>query len=104
MAEPKAPKIEFPCPDYPIKILGDAGEGLQQLVIQVMRRHAPDFDQTCLRVRNSRNGRYQSFTVSITATGEDQLRAKIGRASCRERVEVWGGDVLGERYGEEREV
>lgn len=75
MAEPKAPKIEFPCPDYPIKVLGDAGEALQQLVIEVMHRHAPDFDHTCLRVRDSRNGRYQSFTVCITATGEDQLRA-----------------------------
>jgi uncharacterized protein len=75
MADPKPPKIEFPCHDYPIKVLGDAGEELQQLVIEVMERHAPDFDQTCLKVRDSRNGRYQSFTVCITATGEDQLRA-----------------------------
>lgn len=75
MAEPKAPKIEFPCPDYPIKVLGDSGEALKNLVIEVMQRHAPDFDQNTLRVRDSRNGRYQSYTVCITATGEDQLRA-----------------------------
>lgn len=75
MSDPQAPKIEFPCKDYPIKVLGDAGGELQQLVIEVMERHAPGFDETRMTIRDSRNGRYQSFTVWITATGEPQLRA-----------------------------
>lgn len=69
------PKIEFPCPDYPIKILGDAGPGLHELVIEVMEQHAPGFDQARMTVRDSRNGRYQSLTVWITAEGESQLKA-----------------------------
>lgn len=75
MSDQKPPKIEFPCADYPIKVLGDAGNLLHTLVIEVMERHAPDFDQTRITVAESSKGRYQSITVWITATGEDQLRA-----------------------------
>lgn len=72
--QPPAPKIEFPCEDYPIKVLGDAGERLYQLVIEVMERHAPGFDQTRVTVRDSRKARFQSVTVWITATGALQLQ------------------------------
>ncbi len=74
MSEQQPPKIEFPCEDYPIKVLGDAGDELRQLVIDVMERHAPGFDQAQIRVKDSRNGTYQSLTVRITATGEQQLK------------------------------
>ncbi|MAN52416.1 MULTISPECIES: YbeD family protein [Marinimicrobium] len=73
-SNPDAPKIEFPCEDYPIKVLGDAGSELHELVIEVMERHAPGFDQTRIKIKDSRNGTYQSLTVWITATGEQQLK------------------------------
>ncbi|MGD8175737.1 YbeD family protein [Marinimicrobium sp. ARAG 43.8] len=73
--QPDAPKIEFPCENYPIKVLGDAGDELPQLVVEVMERHAPGFDQSRIRVKASRNGTYQSLTVWITATGEPQLKS-----------------------------
>lgn len=69
------PKIEFPCPDYPIKVLGDAGEALHQTVIEVMEEHAPGFDRTRISIKDSSGGRYQSITVYITATGVPQLEA-----------------------------
>lgn len=69
------PKIEFPCPDYPIKVMGDAGEALYQIVIEVMEAHAPGFDPERISVRDSSGGRYQSITVWITATGIPQLEA-----------------------------
>ena len=75
MSDQKPPKIEFPCADYPIKILGDAGDTLHALVLEVIERHAPGFDQTRITVAESSKGRYQSITVWITATGEEQLRA-----------------------------
>ena len=40
-----------------------------------MRRHAPGFDETTLVVRDSRNGRFLSIQVLITATGVEQLQA-----------------------------
>lgn len=75
MTEPQPPKIEFPCEDYPIKVLGDAGDALYRCVIQVMERHAPGFDEAAITVKDSRNGRYQSVTVWIVATGEPQLHS-----------------------------
>lgn len=72
--EPSAPKIEFPC-EYPIKIMGVAGEALHVVVKQVMWRHAPGFDESAVTVRDSAQGSYQSITVTITATGVEQLEA-----------------------------
>lgn len=71
----QAPKIEFPCPNYPIKVIGEAGEDFADLVIQVIGRHAPGLDSSTLVVRDSRNGRFLSVQVLITATGVDQLQA-----------------------------
>ncbi|MDM8348064.1 DUF493 domain-containing protein [Pseudomonas sp. sp1636] len=71
----QAPKIEFPCERYPVKVIGDAGEGFTELVIAVIQRHAPDFDATSLVVRDSRNGRFLSVQALITATGVEQLQA-----------------------------
>ncbi|MGQ9425073.1 HP0495 family protein [Gilvimarinus sp. F26214L] len=75
MSEPQPPRIEFPCHDYPIKVMGDAGAELHDWVITVMERHAPGFDVSKVTIRDSRNGRFQSVTVFITATGEPQLKA-----------------------------
>lgn len=69
-----APKIEFPCERYPIKVIGDAGEGFADMVIEVIQRHAPGFDIETLVTRDSRNGRFLSVQVLITATSVDQLQ------------------------------
>jgi len=69
------PVIEFPCADYPIKVMGDAGDELQIHVVSVFSKHVVDFDVETLRVRESAQGNYQSITVSITATGKEQLQA-----------------------------
>jgi hypothetical protein len=75
MSEQQPPKIEFPCENYPIKILGVAGAELHSWVVEVVERHAPGFDQTRITINSSSKGSYQSVTVWITATGEPQLRA-----------------------------
>lgn len=75
MTNTEAPKIEFPCPDYPIKVMGAAGPDFHEFVLTVTERHAPGFDQTRISIKESRNGTFQSLTIFITATGEPQLRA-----------------------------
>lgn len=74
MKEPDAPKIEFPC-DYPIKVLGRSSDDFKSVVLEVFERHAPGFDQSTVAVRASRKGTFSSLTVTITATGRDQLDA-----------------------------
>ena len=71
----QAPKIEFPCERYPIKVIGTAGEGFTDLVIEVIQRHAPDLDASTLVMRDSRNGNFLSVQVLITATSVEQLQA-----------------------------
>ncbi len=72
MSEQEPPRIEFPC-DYPIRVMGDAAADFEDYVVGVMRRHAGDVRQ--VSVRESRGGRYLSVTVTITATGVEQLQA-----------------------------
>jgi putative lipoic acid-binding regulatory protein len=66
-------KIEFPCPDYPIKVLGQAGDDYESFVIGIMRVHDPDFDVERIRVNHSSNGRFTSVTFFITATSKEHL-------------------------------
>lgn len=68
------PKIEFPC-DYPVKVLGRNVEEFRPLVLEIFERHAPGFDETTITVRDSRKGNFLSLTVTITATGPEQLEA-----------------------------
>lgn len=71
----QAPKIEFPCKNYPIKVIGEAGDGFAEMVVEVIRRHAPDLDAGTLVSRDSSKGRFVSVQVLITATGVEQLEA-----------------------------
>lgn len=68
------PKIEFPCENYPIKVIGDNGDDFATLVIGVVQRFAPDFDHNTVSLNPSRNGTFVSVRLSITATGPDQLK------------------------------
>ncbi|VUD53128.1 hypothetical protein TDB9533_01772 [Thalassocella blandensis] len=74
MTDQQPPKIEFPCPDYPIKVMGEASEEYKAAVLEVMEVHAPGFDRSRVTVRDSRNGRFHSVTIYIEATGIDQLK------------------------------
>jgi len=69
-----APKIEFPC-DYPIKVIGVNHHTLRETVVEIVRRHAPDLAEESISLRDSRAGTYCSVRLSITATGEPQLKA-----------------------------
>jgi len=68
-----APKIEFPCL-YPIKIIGKAAENFREQVIAVVERHTGKITEGLIKVRPSRQNNYLSVTVTIAATGEDQLQ------------------------------
>lgn len=67
------PKIEFPCEDYPVKIMGDSSEEYVSFALQTTQTFSPGFDQSKVTVKQSKNGRFCSVTVFITATGIEQL-------------------------------
>lgn len=69
----KSHKIEFPCDDYPIKVIGDTTVGFTDLVIEILAKYAT-LDIKTLAERQSSNGKYTTVQLHIIATGEDQLR------------------------------
>jgi hypothetical protein len=75
MSQPdvKSHKIEFPCVDYPIKVVGDSGANYKAMVIEMLSKYAK-VDLNTLAERQSRNGKYTTVQLHIEATGEDQLR------------------------------
>ena len=74
MTEQEPPKIEFPC-DYPIKVLGRSCGDFEARITEVVERHAPGFDQETITVKASNRGTFTSLTITITATGPEQLDA-----------------------------
>ena len=65
--------IEFPCVNYPIKVIGDTSVGFTNLVMEILAKHA-EIDVATLAERQSSNGKYTTVQLHIVATGEDQLR------------------------------
>ena len=68
----KAPKIEFPNADYPIKIIADTGVGVRDKVIEIVAKHAV-INHELSAERQSSNGKYTTVQLHIIATGQDQL-------------------------------
>lgn len=68
------PKIEFPC-DYPIKVLARSSDDLVEVIYSVFELHAPGFDRAVVTSRESRKGTFTAITITISATGPDQLEA-----------------------------
>ena len=66
--------LEFPC-TFPIKIMGRTCDGFAQAIVEVVVRHARDFDPSTLEMRSSRAGNYLSMTATINAVSREQLDA-----------------------------
>jgi uncharacterized protein len=74
MAQASRPALEFPMA-FPIKVMGRRDDRFAQTIVDVVRRHAPDFDPATLEMRSSREGNYLSVTATINATSREQLDA-----------------------------
>ena len=66
--------LKFPC-QFPIKAIGKADLELDLLVVEIIRRHTPNFGEGAVTFRPSKGGKYISVTVTIQATSKQQLDA-----------------------------
>jgi putative lipoic acid-binding regulatory protein len=66
--------LEFPTP-FPIKVMGRRESGFAQSVMEIVLKHAPDFQPATMEMRPSRQGTYLSLTVTIEARSREQLDA-----------------------------
>ncbi len=69
--------LEFPC-DYPVKAMVRAGDGVRDQVLEAIGKHASLSDAEAVRVRPSRNGRFESLTVTVQAESRQQLEQVYG--------------------------
>jgi len=79
--------IEYPC-DFPIKIMGKADQDFAQIMLAIVKCHAPDFDGTTMEIRSSGGGNYLSITCTIRATSRSQLDALYRELTDHSKVSV----------------
>lgn len=66
--------LTFPC-QFPIKVMGKAIDAFELFVLEVMRKHVSDIQESAITLRKSENGNYLSITITINATSKEQLDA-----------------------------
>ncbi|MGE5129313.1 MAG: YbeD family protein [Sphingomonadaceae bacterium] len=74
MIEARESALTYPC-DFPIKVMGRREANFAQSVLEIVLRHAPDFQPATMEMRPSRQGRYLSLTVTVQARSREQLDA-----------------------------
>ena len=79
--------IEYPC-DFPIKIMGARVDGFAQAVIEVVLRHAPDFDPAGAEMRPSSKGNYLAVTCTFRALSQAQVDALYRELTSHPMVKV----------------
>ena len=72
--EEQSSLLAFPV-EFPMKILGRREGGFAQGVMEIVLRHAPDFQPASMEMRPSRQGKYLSLTVTVNAVSREQLDA-----------------------------
>lgn len=74
MTNPEESPLQFPC-EFEVKAFGKAEDDFKDHVIGLVRRYAPGLTEEEVRVRPSKEGRYQSVVMTIRATSREQLEA-----------------------------
>lgn len=79
--------VEYPC-EFPIKAMGARVDGFAQAVLDVVLRHAPDFDPRTAEMRASSKGNYLAVTCTFRALSQQQVDALYRELSAHPLVKV----------------
>jgi len=74
MSDEDESPLKFPC-EFPVKAMGKTDCELDIIVVEIVRRHAPDLTEGAVYTRESTAGNYVSVTVRVNATSRAQLDA-----------------------------
>ncbi len=85
MSDNQETLLEFPC-DFPIKVMGRAEPGFDSLVVELVRRHAPDLNEEAVSSRPSKGGKWVSVTVTLRAESKAQVDAIYLDLTAHEKV------------------
>lgn len=75
----------FPCA-FPLKVFGRNSDELEALVVEIVRRHAPDLEDSAVSRRTSGGDAYRSITATFTAHSREQLDALYLELSQHEQI------------------
>lgn len=79
--------IEYPCA-FPIKVMGAHVPGFVAALVHVARQFDPDFDEARIELRESKGGNYLGVTLTVNATGREQLDELYRTLSTHPMVKV----------------
>ncbi len=85
MTDPIETIWNFPCA-FPLKVFGRNSDEFEALVIEIVRRHAPDLEDSAVSSRLSGGAAYRSITATFTAHSREQLDALYLELSQHEQV------------------
>jgi putative lipoic acid-binding regulatory protein len=87
VTDERASLLEYPC-DFPIKVMGMNAAGFTQTILEIMLRHASDFDPAAIQARASGKGNYLSLTCTFRAHSQAQVDALYRELSAHPLVKV----------------
>ena len=74
--------------NYPVKLIGNAGEELRSAVVEILGKHFPDFDADTLKVQASRTGKYDSITANFVFENLDQVHDLYADLAACEHIKT----------------
>ena len=87
MTGEKTTLLEFPTA-FPLKIMGEARDNFTQVMVEIVCKHAPDYDPASVEMRPSKQGKYLGLTCVIQATSQAQLDALYRELSAHPLVKM----------------
>ncbi|MDP1683311.1 MAG: DUF493 domain-containing protein [Burkholderiales bacterium] len=87
MSDEKTTLLEFPTA-FPLKIMGEARDNFTQVMVEIVCKHAPDYDPASVEMRPSKQGKYLGLTCVIQATSQAQLDALYRELSAHPLVKM----------------
>jgi uncharacterized protein len=85
MSDTEETLLEFPC-DYLLKVMGRAEPGFDSLVVELVRKHAPDLKEGAVSSRPSKGGNWVSVSITLRAESKSQLDAIYLDLTAHEKV------------------
>ena len=79
--------LEFPC-EFPVKAMGLSCDEFEIAVLSIIKKHVEDIAESAIKVKPSKNGKYTSMTITITAHSKQQLDSIYMALSACEHVHI----------------
>ncbi len=77
--------IKYPC-HFPIKIVGLYTASYKEMIMALVRIHAPDVSDEQVKERYSKNKKYLSLSITVNAQSREQLDAIYCALTACEQV------------------